>query len=104
MKKIFSIAVIAGAMFSACSKMTDINTDPTQFVKVMPEGSMNTAIKATPSILAQYPVNKYWEYANWVSLTGRYDCADVMWQTSYVTILNNLQQILNNYGSDTAFN
>lgn len=104
MKKILYIAVIAGALFSACNKMTDINTDPTQFVKVMPEGSMNTAIKATPSILAQYPVNKYWEYANWVSLTGRYDCADVMWQTSYVTILNNLQQILNNYGSDTAFN
>lgn len=88
---------------SCTRNMTSLNTDPTQFQKVAPEGLMNTVFRATPPMLSPSPVNKYWEYANWISPGGRYDAGDVMWQTAYVGILQNLAQLIRTYDSDTGF-
>ncbi|HTE10977.1 MAG TPA: SusD/RagB family nutrient-binding outer membrane lipoprotein, partial [Chitinophagaceae bacterium] len=101
MSRILYMLIIAGTIISSCKKITDINVDPTQFTSVMPEATMNAVIRATPYMLTPSPVQNFWELNNWTSPNGRYNSTD-MWQTSYVTILENLEQLIKNYGDDTV--
>ena len=104
MKRILPILIIAAITITSCTKnITGINVDPTQFTRVLPEGLMNSVFRTTPAMLSPSPVNKYWEYANWISPPGRYDAGDAMWQTAYVNVLQNLAQVINQYGNDTGF-
>lgn len=105
MRRIIYILLITGAVITSCKKITDINTDPTQFTSVTPEATMNAVFRVTPYVLTPGPVQNLWEVANWTSPGGRYNTFDggTLWQQSYVTILQNLEQLIKTYGNDTGF-
>jgi hypothetical protein len=98
-------------ILSSCTKgYKELNTDPTQFVKVSPESLMSTAVKRTGDMIGSSGLNSginvnMWEIANFLEAGARYTANDQgVWQTSYVNILENLVQLENDYGSDSAFN
>jgi len=97
-------------MLASCTKgFQDLNTDPTQFVKVTPEALIETAVKRTGDMIGSSGLNSginvnMWEIANFIEAGARYTANDQgVWQTSYVNILENLVQVETNYGSDTSF-
>ena len=104
MKRLIYSILLLGAVSVGCKKITDINTDPTQFTSVSAEATMNAVFRVTPYVLSPAPINNLWEVANWTSPGGRYNNFDgsVLWQSSYVTILQNVEQLLKTYGNDTA--
>lgn len=96
--------------FGSCLKrFEELNTDPTQFVKVSPESSIAIAIKRTGDMIGGAGLNSginvnTWEIANFIEAGARYSANDQgVWQTSYVNILENLVQIEKNYGTDTNY-
>jgi hypothetical protein len=104
MKKYF-IFIIAVCMLWSCTKnFQQINTDPVSFGTATPETILNNVFKRTNDALAY----KNQEMAHWIYLTriggGRYDVSDQgFWQNMYVNVLENIQQIFNQYGNDSVY-
>jgi hypothetical protein len=97
-------------VFGSClKKFEELNTDPTQFVKVSPESSITIAIKRTGDMIGGNGLNSgininMWEIANFIEAGARYTANDQgVWQTSYVNILQNLVQVEKTYAGDTLF-
>jgi hypothetical protein len=110
MKKTTYLFILIAFTLSSCTKkFKDLNTDPTQFVKVSPESLMSTAVKRTGDMIGSSGLNSginvnMWEIANFIEAGARYSANDQgVWQTSYVNIMENLVQIEKEYGADTAF-
>lgn len=97
-------------VFGSClKKFEELNTDPTQFVKVSPESSIAISIKRTGDMIGGNGLNSgininMWEIANFIEAGARYAANDQgIWQTSYVNILENLVQVEKNFGGDSLF-
>lgn len=112
MNKLTSVLILAMMVlvFSSCLKrFEELNTDPTQFIKVSPESSISIAIKRTGDMIGGAGLNSgininMWEIANFIEAGARYTANDQgIWQTSYVNILQNLVQVEKEYGSDSLF-
>jgi SusD/RagB-like outer membrane lipoprotein len=111
MKKITCIILAAMVLVlgSCLKRFEQLNTDPTQFLKVSPESSIAIAIKRTGDMIGGAGLNSginvnMWEIANFIEAGARYNVNDNgVWQTSYVNILENLVQVEKNYGADTLF-
>lgn len=112
MRKITSIIILTALMmvFVSCiKKFEELNTDPTQFLKVSPESSIAIAIKRTGEMIGGAGLNSginvnMWEIANFIEAGARYTANDNgIWQNSYVNILENLVQVESNYGADTLY-
>ncbi|OQP42923.1 hypothetical protein A4H97_12280 [Niastella yeongjuensis] len=112
MNKLTSIILLAAMVlvFGSClKKFEELNTDPTQFLKVSPESSITIAIKRTGDMIGGAGLNSgininMWEIANFIEAGARYSANDQgIWQTSYVNILQNLVQVEKTYGGDTLF-
>ncbi|MBN9381129.1 MAG: SusD/RagB family nutrient-binding outer membrane lipoprotein [Chitinophagaceae bacterium] len=104
MKK-YSCLILSVFILGACTKnFQQINTDPISFPTASPEAIMNNVFKRTNDVLAY----KNQEICHWIYLTriggGRYDVSDAgFWQNMYVNVLENIQQVFNQYGKDTGF-
>lgn len=104
MKK-YSFLILSMFVLGACTKnFQQINTDPISFPTASPEAIMNNVFKRTNDALAY----KNQEIGHWIYLTriggGRYDVSDGgFWQNMYVNVLENIQQVFNQYGNDTGF-
>jgi hypothetical protein len=105
---IYITAIIA--LLSSCTKgFEELNTDPTQFIKVSPEALMEAAVKRTGEMIGGNGLNSginvnMWEIANFIEAGARYAANDQgVWQTSYVSVLQNLVQVEKEYGADSAF-
>jgi hypothetical protein len=110
MKRQAYLFIITIFILASCTKnFKDLNTDPTQFVKVSPESLLSTAVKRTGDMIGSSGLNSgintnMWEIANFLEAGARYTVNDQgVWQTSYVNILQNLVQIEKDYGTDTSF-
>jgi hypothetical protein len=107
MKKLLYIAIVI-VICGGCNKMlSDINADPNQFGKALPESVLHGVFKRTTDV-ASY--NIFREIGHWYYVPrtgGRYDVSDNtaggLWQNMYVNVLNNIQQVIKLYGNDTAF-
>ncbi|HWK04767.1 MAG TPA: SusD/RagB family nutrient-binding outer membrane lipoprotein [Puia sp.] len=96
---------MAGLLFSCTKNFTQKNTDPTQFTSVTPEATIESAVRSLNNQLGTYNTTKFWDISNQVITGSRYDVTDGgLWQTAYVSVLENLKQIEINYGSDTIYN
>jgi len=107
MKKVIYI-FIAIALFGSCTKgYKDLNIDPNQFTTASPETILQGVFKRTNDLVSYNLFREVGHWMNVVSLGGRYDVSDgglgSPWQTMYVSVLENLQQIFDKYGKDTAF-
>lgn len=103
MKNIIYIVMI---FLASCTKsFQDVNTDPNSFTKVSPEASIEAAVWKLNYQMETRNSDKFWEMSHFITPPGtRYDATDAgLWQTLYVNVLENLQQVLVNYGTDTAF-
>lgn len=102
---IIAIAMIlTGPIFSCTKNFTQKNTDPTQFLIVSPEATIEEAVRSLNNQMAIYNTTKYWDLSNLVIINSRYDVTDAgLWQTGYVNSLENLKQVEINYGNDTNF-
>src|ERR1700730_8795529 len=106
MKRVFCL-YMAGVFLAFCTKgYKDLNVDPSQYIKATPEATLQVAFKATSDLFAYKFQEGNHQIYN-ARIGGRYDVSDAtlgnIWQNAYVTILENLQQLLLQYGSDTAF-
>jgi hypothetical protein len=55
--------------------------------------------------MANYNFQHYWNITNEVIAGSRYDVTDGgLWQTAYVNVLENLDQVILNYENDSAYN
>ncbi|MCW3092982.1 MAG: SusD/RagB family nutrient-binding outer rane lipoprotein [Ferruginibacter sp.] len=111
MKKTTYLFIAIAVILSSCAKgFKELNTDPTQFLKVSPESLIETAVKRTGDMIGGSGTNgglniNMWEIANLIEPGVRYTAADQgIWQTSYVNILQNLVQLEKDYGKDSSFN
>lgn len=106
MKKIIYIFIILVASVSCTKNFTSINTDPTAFTKVTPEATIESAIRSLNFQMEKYNDSKFWDMAHFFTTgNNRYDATDAgLFQTMYVNVLENLQQVTNNYGQDSSFN
>jgi hypothetical protein len=109
-KKAYIFLAIVLVIASSCTKnLNELNTDPSQFVKVTPEASIELAIKRTGDMIGSSGLNSginvnMWEIANFIEAGARYTANDQgVWQTSYVNILQNLVQLEKEYGNDSSF-
>src|SRR5258708_26544001 len=102
---IIILMATAGLLFSCTKDFTQKNTDPTQFKTVSPEATIESAVRSLNIQMGNYNTTKYWDISNQVIVNSRYDVTDAgLWQTLYVSVLENLKQIEVNYGSDTTYN
>ncbi|MBM3414530.1 MAG: SusD/RagB family nutrient-binding outer membrane lipoprotein [Bacteroidetes bacterium] len=105
------IASLATICLASCTKkFEELNTDPTQFIKVTPESLIATAVKRTGDMIGANGLNSginisMWEIANYAEPGARYTADDRnVWRDSYVNILENLVQVEKDYAADSAFN
>ncbi|MFL9483906.1 SusD/RagB family nutrient-binding outer membrane lipoprotein [Chitinophagaceae bacterium LWZ2-11] len=105
MKKYIVWLVIILIGVSCTKNLTNLNTDPTQFTTALPEAIMEGVVKKTNDQMANYNTSKYWDLNNTIiQQANRYDLTDAgLWQTMYVNVLENLQQIFAQYGTDSGF-
>src|ERR1035437_6686343 len=105
MKKIVFIFIVSISLISCTKNFTDINTDPTAFTKVTPEATIEASLRSLNYQMETYNTSKFWEVAHFFTPYGsRYDATDAgLFQTMYVKVLENLQQVFDNYGTDSAF-
>ncbi len=106
MKRSIYIFIVLAGLLSACTKnFTQKNTDPNQFLSVSPEATIESAVRSLNNQMANYNATKYWDISNQIIVGTRYDVTDGgLWQTAYVSVLENLKQIEVNYGGDTSYN
>ena len=106
MKRSIHLYILATILLTACTKdFTKKNTDPNQFLSVSPEATIESAIRSLNNQMVTYNSTRFWDISNQIITGSRYDVTDAgMWQTGYVSVLQNLHQIEINYGSDTVWN
>ena len=106
MKRSIHLYIFATILFTGCTKnFTQKNTDPNQFLSVSPEATIESAIRSLNNQMVTYNSTKFWDLSNQIITGSRYDVTDGgMWQTAYVSVLQNLHQIEINYGNDTLYN
>jgi hypothetical protein len=105
MKEIIYVYIVAGLFLSCTKGFTTLNTDPNKFTVVTPEASIESAVRSLNTQMANYNFQHYWDLTNEVIAGTRYDVTDGgLWQTAYVNVLENLDQVITNYGNDSAYN
>jgi hypothetical protein len=97
--------MLAGILTACTKDFTKKNTDPNQFLNVSPEATIESAVRSLNNQVVTYNATKFWDISNQIVTGSRYDVTDGgLWQTAYVSVLENLKQIELNYGKDTAYN
>jgi Starch-binding associating with outer membrane len=100
------IFIVAGMLFCACTKnFPTLNTDPNKFTTVSPESVIEASVRNLNIQLSTYNYSKYWDIANQIWEGSRYDVTDAgLWKTVYNNVLENLDQTIQTYAGDSAYN
>ncbi|TDX02066.1 SusD/RagB family nutrient-binding outer membrane lipoprotein [Dinghuibacter silviterrae] len=104
MRKVF--VYIGLLVLCACTKnFTTLNQDPNKFTVVAPEATIEAAVRSLNIQMSTYNYTKYWDIGNLIWVGSRYDVTDAgLWKTAYNNVLENLDQTITTYGSDSLYN